>query len=173
MVIGTPVSRRRDSGLDGMIGCLTDLVPLRCPVPPRQEFAGLVAGTRSVVLDAMTHGTLSYAQIMARTGVRRRLRRAPLCPVVLGLDDDSAGRLDLPGVSAERVEVYSRGKGVLQLNLTAVPDGGYDAVLEYDRDRYDAPTAGRIAADLGAVLDTAAAHPGRETAEILSTSGVS
>ena len=171
-VIGTPVSRRWNDDLDGMIGCLTDLVPLRCPAPARREFAGLVADTRTVVLGAMTHGTnLSYSQIMARSGVRRRLRSAPLCPTVLGLDDDRAARLDLPGVTAERIEVYSRGKGALQLNLT-VEGGGYDAVLEYDHDRYDPPTVGRIAEDICAVLDTAVAHPDWETAKILSSNGV-
>lgn len=171
-VIGTPVSRRLNGDLDGMIGCLTDFVPLRCPVPMRQEFAGLVAETRTTVLGAMTHGTLSYAQIMARTGVRRRLRSAPLCPTVLGLDDDRVGRLDLPEVSAERIEVYSRGKAALQLDL-AVDKDGYDAVLEYDHDRYDPPTVRRIAEDLCAVLGTAVAHPDWETAEILSSNGVS
>ncbi|MFE9602471.1 condensation domain-containing protein [Streptomyces hokutonensis] len=170
-VIGTPVSRRRDDDLDGMIGCLTDLVPLRCPVPARQQFAGLVAETRTTVLGAMTHGTLSYSQIMARTGVRRRLRNAPLCPTVLGLDDDSVRRLDLPEVRAERIEVHPHGKGALQLDL-AVDKDGYDAVLKYDPDRYDPPTVGRIAEDLCAVLGTAVAHPDWETAEILSSNGV-
>lgn len=171
-VIGTPLSRRSDGNLDATIGCLTDLVPLRCPVPARQGFAGLVAETRTTVLGAMTHGSLSYAQIMAHSGVRRRLRQAPLCPTVLGLDDDRVGRLDLPEVSAEPIEVYSRGKGALQLNLTVGRDGGYDAVLEYDHDRYDPPTVGRIADGLCAVLDTAVAHPDWETAKILSSNGV-
>jgi hypothetical protein len=170
-VVGTPVSRRADGDVDGMIGCLTDLVPLRCPVPARQDFAGLVAETRTAVLGAMTHGTLSYAQIMARTGVRRRLRGAPLCPTVIGLDD-RVGRLDLPDVSAEWIEVHGRGKGALQLDL-AVDKDGYNAVLKYDRDRYDLPAVRRMAEDFCAVLSTAVAHPDWETAEILSSNGVS
>lgn len=170
-VIGTPVSRRSNADLDGMIGCLTDLVPLRCPVPSGQEFTGLLARTRTTVFEAMTYGSLSYSQILDRSGVRKRLRRAPLCPTVLGLDDDSVRRLDLPEVSAERIDVIPRGKGALQLNLTVDADG-YDAVLDYDHDRYDAPTVGRIAEDLCAVLDTAAAHPDWETAKILTSNGV-
>ncbi|HEY3477523.1 MAG TPA: hypothetical protein VGL02_01375, partial [Streptomyces sp.] len=118
-----------------------------------------------------THGSLSYSQILERSGVRRRLRRSPLCPTVLGLDDDSVGRLDLPGVRAERVDVAPRGKGALQLNLRVEGDG-YDAFLDYEHDRYDAPTVARIADDLCAVLGTAAAHPDWETAKILSNNGV-
>lgn len=171
LILGTPISRRGEASLDGLIGCLTDLVPLRQAVRPEDSFAHLVSATRAVVWDAIAHKDLPYAELVARAVNRRDIRRTPLCQTALVIDDAPRDPLALPGVAGERLYVHP-GTSKFDLCLTLVADGGgYRGFLEYASDLYDQDTAARIGNDFLAVLSTALGNPTLRLCEISQQPG--
>jgi len=166
LIIGTPVSRRGSADLDAMMGCLTDLLPLRQVIRPGDSFADLVESTRKVVWEAVEHRDIAYSEIVAGAVARKELRRSPLCPTVLVVDDARLP-LDMRGLKAERLYLYPPATK-FDLFLTFVLNsGGYDCFLDYATDLYDPGTAERIAQDYATVLQTAVNDPGLPLPEIL------
>jgi D-alanine--poly(phosphoribitol) ligase subunit 1 len=166
LILGTPVSKRGAASVDRLIGCLTNLLPLRQSVGPHESFADLVAATRSVVLGAIAHRDISYAELVALAGVRKDHRMEPLCQTALVVDDAPRVPLSLPGVRAERLYVPS-GMVKFDLCLTLVIDGsGYLGFLDYASDLYSRAMAERIVGDFQALLAAALADPGRPLSEL-------
>jgi Condensation domain len=162
VILGASVSRRGDASLDGLMGCLTGVLPLRQAVRPDQSFADLITSVRSTVLGAFAHRDIPYT-LVARAAGRRY---APLCQTVIVVDDAPRLRLELPGLTAERLYVPS-GTSKFDLCLTLVIDGaGYQGFLDYASERYDPPTALRIVRDFQALLVAAVRDPARMIQEI-------
>jgi hypothetical protein len=160
LIIGTPVSRRGAASLDGIIGYLTDLLPLRAEVRDDESFTDLVASVRAALLEAMAHRDLPYTELLARAVPRKQRRGSPLCPVVLVVDDAPRVPLNLPGLRAERLYVHP-GTCKFDICLTLVIDGhGYRGFLDYATSLYDPDTAERAAADFAALLHAAASDAG-------------
>ena len=86
-IIGTPVSRRGAADLDRLMGCLTDLLPLRQVIRPGESFGDLVESTREVVWEAVAYRKIPYSAIVAGAIARKDLRMSPLCQTVLVVDD--------------------------------------------------------------------------------------
>lgn len=159
IVIGAPVSRRGSVELDGLIGCATDLLPLRQQVADGMSFGDLVGSSTATARAALAHRDIAFSELVRRTVTSAELDRAPLCQVVLVVDDAPRVPLDLPGVQAERVYVHS-GRAKFDLLLTLVVDGsGYQGFLEYSRDLFDHETARRITEDWLQLLDQLLGDP--------------
>jgi hypothetical protein len=160
VILGASVSRRGDASLDGMMGCLTGVLPLRQAVRPDQSFADLITSVRSTVLGAFAHRDIPYT-LVARAAGRRYRQTAPLCQTVIVVDDAPRMRLELPGLTAERLYVPS-GTSKFDLCLTLVIDGaGYLGFLDYAIELYDPQTARRIAQDFQALLVASVSDPAR------------
>lgn len=165
-IIGTPVSRRGAADIDGLIGCLTDLLPLRQAIRPGESFADLVESTREVVWEAVEHREIPYSAILAGAVARKDFRMSPLCQTVLVVDDVRVP-LDMRGLKTERLYVHS-GATKFDLFFMFVRDsGGYEALLDYATDLYDPRTAERIAQEFQVMLETAVNDPGKPLPEIL------
>jgi hypothetical protein len=164
LIVGTAVSARGPAELDPLIGCLTNLLPLRLRGVRGQSFAGLVAITRQALYSAMAHGSIPYSHLVRETVTSEVMSKVPLCPTMIGVDDAARVPLDLPGVTAERLYVHP-GTAKFELGLTLVADrGGYRGFLDYATDLYDQATADRVAADFQVVLAAAVQAPDRPLA---------
>ncbi len=167
-VLGAIVSRRGSAGLDQMITCLTGLLPLRLRFRADEGFGALVAATKQIVTDTVAHRDIPLPMILRQVGWPRSFSRPPLCQVVLVVDDVPRSRLELPGVTAERLDVPS-GVAKVDLGLTLTKDGDcYQGRLGYASDRYRPQTARRLAADFCALLATVVAKPERPLADVVA-----
>lgn len=155
LILGMPVSRRGAANLDPLIGCVTDLMPLRqCGVRGR-SFAELIAMTGQRVREMMAHASIPYSALVRETGTGLGLGKSPLCQTVLVVDDAPRVPLNLPLVSAERLYVHP-GTAKFDLLLTLVIDGdGYQGFLDYSTDLYQKDTAERVAAEFLGLLTAA------------------
>lgn len=168
VILGTPVSRRGAARLDGLIGCLTDLLPLCLDFSACQTFRDVVASTRTSVLEAMAHRDIPYGVLVTQAVSRRRLGPTPLCQTVLVVDDAPRVPLNLPGIRAERLYVHP---GICKFDLfltLVVDDDGYQGFLEYAEELYDRRTAERVAADFSAALAAALTGADRPLTEIVA-----
>jgi hypothetical protein len=159
VMLGTPVTRRT-AETDGLVGCLTDLLPLRLAAPPAATFAEATGATRAAVRAALAQPGVPYPELVKRAAPRRVLKDQPLCPCVLVVDDARRAPLALAGLSAERVYVPPE-VAKFPLCLTLVRQGtSYLGLLDYSRDLYGARTGQRIATGFQLLLGAALREPG-------------
>lgn len=166
IVLGTPVSRRGGAELAGVMGCLSDLMPLRLAVEPAACFRDLVGAARSEALSMMRHRDVPFGRIVRDTVTAEDLGRFPLFQTVVAVDDTDDRGLDLPGVTAERLYVHP---GTTKFDLCfdiAADRGTFRGFLDYATDLYEPATARRIADRYTRLLASALDEPDRPLREI-------
>lgn len=166
VIIGTPVSRRGADGTERLVGCLTDLLPLRLRGTAAESFGAAIATAHEVTWAAIAHRDVPYAAILAQAEPAERVL---LCPVVLVLDDVRQAALDFPGLTAERVHIPS---GMAKFDLCLMIDekrGEYHAAIDYMTDLYDRPSIERLARQFTGLLGTAVADPSATQSLLLDT----
>ncbi|OKI08068.1 hypothetical protein A6A06_35020 [Streptomyces sp. CB02923] len=165
VVLGTPVSRREGPELEPMIACLTDVMPLRQTVDPRQSFRDLVAQTKDTVRAVVAHKDVPYTRLVRESGEQRTLARLPLFQVVLTVDDGQPPGLSLPGVRSERRYPHN-GTSKFDIFVHLIPEnGGFRGRLEYDTGLFTPGTAGKLAQRFALLLRDATEHPDQALAE--------
>ena len=166
LIIGTPISRRGACDTEQLIGCLTDLLPLRQTVRPDMSFRELVVSTKAAVLEALTHRAVPYAEIMTAVS-RKAWGVARLCQTVLVVDDAPRVPLTLPNVVADKVYVHT-GKSKFDICLTLVIDdvGCYHGFLEYSTELYKERSAEQVARNFLLLLTATALEPERPLAQV-------
>lgn len=80
-LLGAPMANRQDVTSQGLIGCFTNLVPLRCQVDPRWTFDDLCRRTAAETLTAFACQHLPYQRLVAAT----HGSSVPLVSTVVGL----------------------------------------------------------------------------------------
>jgi hypothetical protein len=159
VIVGAPMSRRGAAAVDGMIGCLTDLVPLRLAVSGDASLGALIGTAKAAVIAAMEHRAVPYAELVRITR-RRAASAVPLCRVALVVDDMRQQALTLPAIEVQRIYIPpGRAKFDVCLTLIADDDGGYTGFCDYDADIYQAATVARVAAQFTQALAHGAAAP--------------
>ncbi|QGV77459.1 non-ribosomal peptide synthetase [Streptomyces ficellus] len=160
IVLGTPVTRRDRLELEPLIGCLSDVMPLRQRLRPGQTFRELVKQSAGCVRGAAAHRHVPHSRLVAELAGERVPGRFPLFQVVFTVDDAGAPGLGLPGVVAERLHAHN-GTAKFDVFLELVPrgDGGYRALMEYATGVLDASTARRLTGRFLTLLADATANP--------------
>jgi hypothetical protein len=160
VIVGTPISRRGAAGVDRMIGCLTDLLPLRLSVSAGASLGTLISTSKAEVIAAMEHRAIPYAELVRMT--RGRVGGpGPLCRIALVVDDMRQPPLSLPGIEAQRIYIPP-GRAKFDVCLTLIADdegGGYTGFCDYDADIYQAATMARITAQFTEALAHGTAAP--------------
>ncbi|MEV4656457.1 amino acid adenylation domain-containing protein [Micromonospora sp. NPDC049301] len=160
LVIGTPISRRDRTELEPLIGCLTDILPLRQTVRPEMSFGDLVRQTRGVVWEAYANRDVPYGHLVRQFAKTTQvLERSPLFQVVMVLDDAPVTPLTLPAVRTERMYVHGEASKY-DLFLSLIPAGlAFQGELEFSSDLFERSTVQWIAARFETLLDAATAAP--------------
>jgi amino acid adenylation domain-containing protein len=160
LLVGTPVAGRDRVEIEDLIGLFVETRVLRADVRGEQSFRGLLAETRAGVLADQDRPAVPFGQLVEALAPRESRGRRPLVQVMLAFHEAPLGRIRLPGVEAEIVALESgAAKLDLTLDLARREDGGLVGALEYDRDLFDAATAGRLAGHFQVLLEGALADP--------------
>jgi len=167
-VLGTVVSRRGSAGLDQMITCLADLMPLRQRLLVEGPFSALVTSTKQAVTGTLAHRDIPFSMLLKELGWPRNFSRPPLCQVALVVDDVPRCPLQLPGVESERLHVHS-GFSKFDVSITLVKDGDcYQSFLVYASDLFRPETARQIVADFCTLLAVVIARPDEALADVVA-----
>ncbi len=161
--VGAAVAGRSDEGLDELVGFFVNTVVLRTDVSGDPSFAELLGRVREVHLGAHAHADVPFDRLVDALGVERTAARQPLFQVMVVLQNNARGRLELPGldVAVEPVELGSA-KFDLTVQLAEERDaagvpGGLAGVLEYATDLFDPETAGTLTRRFSQLLTAVAA----------------
>jgi hypothetical protein len=160
IVLGTPVSGRTDAKLEPLIGFFVNTVVLRTDLSGDPSFSELLARTRETALGAYTHQDVPFEQLVSDLNPRRDALYSPLFQVIFSVQDVRCRALDLPGLRADVLDIYTgTAKFDLDVALT-LSAGGVHGTVEYNADIFDPPGIERVFDQFRHVLLTALHDPG-------------
>ncbi|MBN3821935.1 hypothetical protein G3N57_37915, partial [Paraburkholderia sp. Se-20369] len=159
VVIGIPVSGRNQPALTGVVGFLSNTIPLRVECDGGAALAPFAQGLQRRVLDAMLHQDPPFTQILDAAQVERVRDRNPLVQAMFVLSDVRPWALKLDDVAATFVrEPGAVARADISLVLRQ-HDTGIEGAIEFAGDVMSDALASRIAAGFMRVIEAALDRP--------------
>lgn len=90
LLIGTPVTLRRDEKLARVMGCMVNNVAIRNPVSPDASFLSALRAERDAALAAFDHSTVPFDQVVESVEPDRYVGRHPLFQLMFMFEDRSS-----------------------------------------------------------------------------------
>ncbi|WP_290059537.1 non-ribosomal peptide synthase/polyketide synthase [Amycolatopsis solani] len=166
IAVGTVVSGRERTELEGLVGFFVNTLVLRSTVDLRQGFGEFLAGVRDTVLDAFAHQDVPFDRVVDDLQPDRDTSRTPLCQAMVVLHNTPDARSAMPGLDIEELAppVVTAGFDLMvHFQETA---GRLDGVVNYNTDLFGAATIERLTGWLGTLLDGIAAAPDHPLARL-------
>ncbi|MFI6875980.1 amino acid adenylation domain-containing protein [Streptomyces sp. NPDC050400] len=161
IVIGIPVAGRPRPELHHLIGFFVNTLPLRTRVDGGSSFRALLAAVRETCLGAFEHQDLPFERIVEVSGAERVQGRTPLVNAILALQNTPAPQWDLPGITAEQVDLADLpAQFSLNLYLSGTADAGLAGRIVHD-EQWDPADVQRLAQGWLALLTDAVADPAK------------
>jgi amino acid adenylation domain-containing protein len=130
IVMGTVIANREQAEVAGLIGFFVNTLVLRSDLSGEPDFVSLLAQSRRMLLDAYAHQQVPFEQIVERLQTTRNLGHSPLFQIMLILQNNETGALEMPGLKLEPVAADTHlAKYELTLNVSESEQG-----LEVDWD---------------------------------------
>jgi amino acid adenylation domain-containing protein len=161
VAVGSPAANRSRLEIEGLIGFFINMLAYRTDFAADPSFAELLGRVRQGALEAYDHADVPFERLVDELRLERDLSRQPLVQVMFALQDAGVDALRLPEVIAEPLHLAGAvAKFDLTLFLSDAGEAGFDGWIEYSSDLFDRSTVLRLAAQLGTLLESAAARPG-------------
>jgi len=159
IVVGTPIANRERAELAGLIGFFVNTLVLRSDLTGSPSYATLLEQSKRTLLDAYTNQQLPFEHLVERLQPERSLSHSPLFQILLVLQNNDEGELDLPGLTLSPVE---GGNTVAKYDLTltvAETAGRLELGWEYNADLFESETIERMAQHFGVLLESLCSEP--------------
>ncbi|HEX6200235.1 MAG TPA: condensation domain-containing protein, partial [Thermoanaerobaculia bacterium] len=173
LLVGTPVSGRDRSELEGVVGLFLDTVVVRGRLDGDPAFGALLARTREEVLAAFACREAPFEDLVGALVTERSLARPPLVQAGLTLEAAPEAPAHAAGGSVEAAGLeiapwtIETGAVKLELSLAARPSAaGLELRLDFARDLFDETTARRWLGSFEALLRQAAEDPERPVSRL-------
>jgi amino acid adenylation domain-containing protein len=160
VVVGSPVANRNRVEIEGLIGFFVNTLVLRLNLAADPGFGGLLGQARTVALEAYAHQDLPFERLVEELEPERSLAATPLFQVAIAFQNTPSSALILPGLELE-VMPLETGTAKFDLTLSVEAWEELHGALEFSRDLFEAPTAGRIMEHLEQLLRSAVTEPER------------
>ena len=167
LIVGTTVSIRSRSELEGLIGYFANNLLLRTQLSNYLTFRELLLQCHEVIADAFAHQDFPFEKLLEELSIDPEISPMPLLQVVFVLHDHVAEEdLQLPGLSLKKFPVQ-RGAASRHLNLHMVnANGPLSGSLEYSTDFFDRGTIDLILGHFQTVLKCIATDPQQRIAAL-------
>ncbi|MBF8194470.1 amino acid adenylation domain-containing protein, partial [Nonomuraea sp. K274] len=160
LVVAVPVSGRDHPDLQGVIGLLANTLAVRADLSGDPSFLDLVGRVRERLVAAQPYQDAPFEAVVEAVAPGRELSHDPLVQVMFAYDDDTRLLLDLPGATAERVELLlDDAKFDLLMNVERGP-GGLSAQFVHRADLFTPGTVRHWARAFETLLDGLLDRPG-------------
>ena len=159
VLVGSPVSRRGEPDLDGVFGCLTDLLPVRYRVPSDATFGEVCAAAKRSSLNVLRHRNVPYGLIGGGVTRTRGVLSGEYVSRVCLVLDQSPSRLELPGLRCERVHVGGASAKFDWLQYVVADGRGWDVRADYATDYFTEDEAVLVLRQWLTALSVAAEDP--------------
>ncbi|HEX7186035.1 MAG TPA: amino acid adenylation domain-containing protein [Thermoanaerobaculia bacterium] len=160
LIVGSPIAGRDRRELQGLIGILLNMLPLRIDLSGDPSFRALLGRVRGTALAAYARQDVPIERLIEEVQPERDLSRSPLFQVLFNLQDFPRRAFDVPGLSLEALplrELPSRFD--LTVYSEEVTTGGISLELVYNADLFNRATMESFLAQLRRLLEGAGAEP--------------
>ncbi|MBB5857515.1 non-ribosomal peptide synthase/polyketide synthase [Amycolatopsis umgeniensis] len=165
IAVGTVVSGRERTDLEGLIGFFVNTLVLRSTVDLKLGFDTFLDDVCGTVLDAFAHQDVPFDRVVDDLQPERDTSRTPLCQVLVVLHNTPDTRPSMTGLDVEELAppVVTAGFDLtIHFQETA---GRLDALVNYNTDLFDVGTIERLTGWLRRMLDGIATAPERPLGE--------
>ncbi|MBI3847817.1 MAG: amino acid adenylation domain-containing protein, partial [Planctomycetes bacterium] len=168
VAVGSPVSNRSRRETEPLVGLFVNTIVLRVDLSGRPSFRELVARVREVALGALAHQELPFDRLVDALRPPRSRGRHPLFQTMFTFTSALAegDRENMDGLRIVPFEVESETARFDLAMIVRDDEGAFSGEVEYDTDRFDRSTVLRLVTAYEAIVDAAAADPGRRFDEI-------
>jgi amino acid adenylation domain-containing protein len=170
IVVGTPIANRHRPGLDPLIGCFVNTLPLRADISGDPSFTELLGRLRQVTLDAYAHQDIPFEQLVNELQIERSLSHSPLFQVMLSVEyaqsHPAARDYSLGDLRASWVDI-GRDHTELALGIELVrTNNGMRGWLDYSKSLFDPETIERMAGHFQVLAEGVAMEPAHAISEL-------
>jgi acyl carrier protein len=167
LVIGTTVSNRGHSELEGLIGYFANNLLLYTQLSDHLTFQRILKQCHEVTADALAHQDLPFEKLLEEFSADPEIPTIPKLQVMLVLHDyDVEDDLQLPGLILKKFPV-DRGATSFDLSLhIAGASGPFSGSLEYSTEIFDADIIDRIYSHFKALLECVVTNPQQRLASL-------
>ncbi|WP_426454640.1 amino acid adenylation domain-containing protein [Paenibacillus sp. S-38] len=159
LCVGTTISGRNHKELEPLIGFFVNTIVFRGHMEPELPFRELLRQVKDYAHAAYVHQDIPFELLVDELAVPRSLSHTPLFQVMFTLQNTPSVPLQLPGLSAEPLEVDT-GTSKFDLTLEMAEEAdGWQGTLEFNLDLFDESTIRRMASHFGCLLSGIADHP--------------
>ena len=160
LVVGTPISGRSRTALEGLIGFFVNTVVLRSDLSGNPTFAELMERVRSVAIEAHSNQELPFEKLVEELQPKRMLSYSPVFQVMFDLQEEPRWQLPIRNLEVFPEIVFSSRTSTFDLTLSVrESEAGLDAMFEYDTDLFNETTIERLANHYQTLLEAVAADP--------------
>jgi amino acid adenylation domain-containing protein len=137
VAIGTPIAGRTRAETEGLIGFFLNTLVMRTDLSGDPTFREVLSRVREVALGAYDHQELPFEKLVEELRPERDLSRSPLFQVLFNMQNVPASRIELPGLTMERLtSLGAEAKFDLTLYVRE-RDGEVRLKLVYNADLFD------------------------------------
>ena len=159
LVVGSPIANRTRAETEDLIGFFANTLVLRTDLSGNPTFAELLSRVKVSALGAYDHQDLPFEKIVEELSPERDPGRNPLFQVVFVLQNATRTKLELPGLTLERLDIHSgTAKFDLSLSILELPEG-LKTSWEYNTDLFDAWQIERMMDHFEMLLEGVVAGP--------------
>lgn len=166
LVVGCPVSGRT-AETAALIGCFSNLVPLRVELGEDPTFAELLGRVRRTVTEAVAHADVPFERLVEELSAARDPERNPIFQAAVSFENAVDVLPHFPGLLAETVEVSpAQAKFELAVVASDQHSGGVRLEWEYTGQRFSEAIVAHMSHALRHLLTQAAAAPAIRLSEL-------
>lgn len=159
LVVGTPVTSRRQPELEGLVGYFLNTLALRLSVDGGEKFADLLQRLRRATLEGIDQSDAPFEKVLEAVSPHRLAGVHPLYQVMYVFHPQRQQRLALSGLDSEPINLdFGHAKFDLTLYVGEIEDG-LEARLEYKPELLDAGSAERLLVHYQRLLEGIALNP--------------
>ncbi|MBS93714.1 MAG: non-ribosomal peptide synthetase [Chromatiales bacterium] len=167
LVVGTPISGRQRTELEGLIGFFLNTLALRIDTTDDPTFADLLERVKQTALAGYANQDLPFEKLVEELQPERDMSHTPVFQHMFIWQEGSGKQLSLAGLETEPAELISH--DTAKFDLTLAMTGAGDAIeagFEYNTDLFDAASIERMLSHLEALLKTVSTKPGTRLSEL-------
>ena len=141
LLLGSPVTLRRDEATAGMLGCMVNNVVFRNELDMTAGFADILTAEKKAVVAAVEHSNVPFEKVVEEIQPERQFGRHPLFQLMFMYEDRSVPPVEVDGAlfTADVLPVDRSSYWDLELSVTDCGEQcAMQAFIGVRRDIYDA-----------------------------------